>query len=218
MADLKAGSTAGGSILWHQGNFPLKPVTDDVYYKTFKMYTEYNKPQAVDNDFVSKADGGTYLESVTFNKGLNIIDNGGYRITIDKNAQTNPMFAYSAFMRIKNSFALETEDGQPFAIFNPTKDTQQSRLTVMGIIAGRELYEESGRVFSPGNPPTPTDVSLGNVTNDAQVKINFSGLQTMTGQLSAPNLISRNPASSAEHVPRLDQVIVKGSIIDFGTY
>lgn len=218
MADLKAGSTAGGSILWHQGNFPLKPVSDDVYYKTFKLYSEYNKPQAVDNDFVSKALGGTYLDSVTFNKGLNIVDKNGYTIRIDKNERTDPAYAYSAFMRIKDSFAFETEDGQPFAVFNPTKDVLKSRLTVMGLVTAREVADESGRVFSPGNPPTNIQVGLGNVTNDLQVKLLDPGLQTMVGILGALNFNSTNAASQPQHVPRFDQIVIKDSIQDFGYY
>ncbi|EHY1458738.1 hypothetical protein K1492_003270, partial [Escherichia coli] len=72
MADLKVGSTTGGSVIWHQGNFPLNPAGDDVLYKSFKIYSEYNKPQAADNDFVSKANGGTYLNKVIFNKGMTV--------------------------------------------------------------------------------------------------------------------------------------------------
>ncbi|AHY25234.1 hinge connector of long tail fiber protein distal connector [Pectobacterium bacteriophage PM2] len=216
MAELKAGTTVGGSIVWHQGNFPLKAASDDVYYKDYKIYTTYNKPQATDNDFVSKASGGTYLGKVTFDVGLNIKDSAGYIIEIAANANTNPMFAYTAFMRLSSSFALENTSGQPFIIFNPSLSSP--RLTVMGQILAGEVYDESGRVFSPGNPPTPTDVSLGNVTNDAQVKINYTNIQVMQGPLSVPNLVSRNPATNSNQVPRLDQVIVKGIIIDFGSF
>lgn len=216
MADLKAGTTVGGSIAWHQGNFPLKPVSDDVYYKTYKIYTEYNKPQAVDNDFVSKAQGGTYLGRVTFDTGLNIKDNKGYMIEVGPNGNTATENIYTSKMRLNGPFAFETADGTPFAIFNPSLSTY--RLTVMGEVLGQRVIDESGRVFSPGNPPTPTDVSLGNVTNDAQVKVAFSGLQTMTGPLASPNFTSLNPATNANHVPRLDQVVVRDSIQDFGTY
>lgn len=219
MADLKAGTTIGGAIAWHQGNFPLKAVTDDVYYKDYKIYTTYNKPQAVDNDFVSKAQGGAYLNPVDFVKGLNIFDSTGYKINFGiNNAGSSPMHAYSASIKIKDSLAIETDAGQPFIIFNPTLDMNNNRLTVMGNILARYINDESGRVFSPGNPPKPSDVSLGNVTNDAQVKVAFTGLQTMAGPLASPNLISLNPASLPEHVPRLSQVIVKGTIIDFGTF
>ena len=55
MADLRVGSTTGGSVIWHQGNFPLTPVSNDLFYKTYKVYTEFNKPQAVDNDLDRKS-------------------------------------------------------------------------------------------------------------------------------------------------------------------
>lgn len=219
MADLKAGTTIGGAIAWHQGNFPLKAVTDDVYYKDYKIYTTYNKPQAVDNDFVSKAQGGAYLKPVDFIEGLNILDKAGFKIKVGiNNAGSSPMHAYSASIKIKESFAVETDAGQSFIIFNPTLDMDNNRLTVMGNILARHVRDESGRVFSPGNPPKPSDVSLGNVTNDAQVKVAFTGLQTMAGPLAAPNFTSLQPATNGSHVPRLDQVIVKGTIIDFGGY
>ena len=79
MADLKVGSTTGGSVIWHQGNFPLNPAGDDVLYKSFKIYSEYNKPQAADNDFVSKANGGTYAAPLHVKSSINIVDGLSYR-------------------------------------------------------------------------------------------------------------------------------------------
>ena len=59
MADLKAGSTVGGNPIWHAGTFPLVPAGNSLTYRGKKVYTEIDKPQADDNDFVSKANGGT---------------------------------------------------------------------------------------------------------------------------------------------------------------
>lgn len=215
MADLKAGTTVGGALVWHQGNFPLKAVSQDVYYKEYKIYTTYNKPQAVDNDFVSKADGGTYLGKVTFDVGLNIKDSNGYLIDISKNTNTDPMFAYTAKMRLNSIFAVERDNGQPFVLFDPNGT---SPLMVMGRFTAGTVYEDGDRVYSPGNPPTPTDVSLGNVTNDKQVKLLATGLQTMSGPLAAVNFTSLEPATDVNHVPQFKQVVAKGSIQDFGTF
>lgn len=214
MADLKAGTTVGGAIVWHQGNFPLRAVSNDVYYKEYKIYTEFNKPKATDNDFVSKASGGVYLGKVTFDVGLNIKDRAGYIIEVGPNTNTDPMYDYSAKMRLNERFAIEKSTGQPFILFNP----EDSSLNVMGDIVGVGVYERDVRVFSKNNPPLPIDVSLGNVTNDKQVKIETTETQTMLGPLVAPNFSSQNPATNAEHVPRYDQVVVKDSIIDFGPY
>lgn len=218
MADLKLGTTVGGSVVWHQGNFPLDPVSNDLYYKTYKIYSEWNKPKAIDNDFVSKAAGGIYAGSVSFDAGLNIKDKDGYQINFGKNTQTGAMFAYSARMKVKDTFAYETDEGQPFILFNPTKDINTPRLTVMGNISGRQLFEEGGRVYSVGNKPTPSEVGLGNVSNDAQVKINETQTQTMKGPLIATMLSTQAEATEPAQVPQLKQVILKGVIIDFGKY
>lgn len=215
MADLKLGSTAGGSVLWHQGNFPLTPVSDDVYYKTYKIYSDYNKPQAVDNDFVSKALGGNYKANVYFEQGLTFNDSNGYGIKLGARTGGTP---FTASFCIKGPFGFETEAGTPFVIFDPDTTTGAKRLTVMGDTLARQIYDETGRVFSPGNTPSKAQVGLGNVTNQQQVELNNSTLQSMTGNLSAPNFFSRNPASDPAHVPRFDQIVLKDSVQDFGYY
>lgn len=217
MADLKANSTIGGLPIWHQGNFPLFPANDTLLYKTYKVYTEFDKPQASDNDFVSKANGGSYLKNVNFNDGLSFKDSAGGDVVFGK--ATGTMGAtYTASLKVPAQFAFVTSTGTPFVIFDPVTDVTKPRLIVMGDVLGKYIYDESGRVFSPGNTPTKAQVGLGNVTNDAQVKINTTDLQTMTGNLRAPNFFSLNPASEASHVPRFDQIVIKDSIQDFGTY
>lgn len=44
MATLKTGSTVGGNIILHQGMMPLYPDGDRINYKSFKVYTEFDKP------------------------------------------------------------------------------------------------------------------------------------------------------------------------------
>lgn len=215
MADLKLGSTAGGSVIWHQGNFPLTPVSNDILYKTYKIYTEFNKPQAADNDFVSKAAGGSYKGTVNFEKGLMFNDSTGYGIKLGARNGGQP---FTASFKIKGAFGFETEAGTPFVIFDPTTTVGANRLTVMGDILGRQIKDESGRVFSPGNTPTKAQVGLSDVDNAKQVQINNSNIQSMAGVLSAPNFISRNPGTLNEHVPRIDQVVLRGTSEDFGYY
>jgi hypothetical protein len=217
MADLKANSTIGGLPIWHQGSFPLFPINDTLLYKTYKVYTEYDKPKAVDNDFVSKADGGIYAKPVQFRQGLTFLDDKGATVTIGKATGTAGA-TYTASIKVPAQFAFETGEGKPFVIFDPVTDMTKPRLIVMGDILGKFLYDETGRVYSPGNKPTNVDVGLGNVSNDAQVKINTTTLQTMAGPLAAPNLSSLNAASAPQHVPRFDQIVVRDSIQDFGTY
>lgn len=75
MADLKAGSTVGGLPIWHQGTMPLVPAGNSLTYKGYKVYTANDKPQAADNDFVSKAGGGQYLSVVSFKRVFRLILN-----------------------------------------------------------------------------------------------------------------------------------------------
>lgn len=215
MADLRVGSTTGGSVIWHQGNFPLTPVSNDLFYKTYKVYTEFNKPQAADNDFVSKAAGGSYKGTVNFERGLMFNDSTGYGIKLGAREGGLP---FTASFKIKGPFGFETDTGTPFVIFDPTTVVGANRLTVMGDILGRQIKDESGRVFSPGNTPSKAQVGLSDVDNAKQVQINNSNIQSMAGVLSAPNFISRSPGTLNEHVPRMDQVVLRGTSEDFGYY
>ena len=220
MADLKANSTVGGSPIWHRGNFPLYPVGDTLLYKTYKVYTEHDKPQAVDNDFVSKSLGGEYAKSVNFVEGLSFDDTEGNPVTLGVPKNTSPDITYKAAMQVTGAFALETPDNQPFVIFDPVKTvgTDVYRLIVMGDVLGRQVFDESGRVFSPGNTPSKTQVGLGLVDNAKQVQLEQHNVQTMEGPLAAPNMFSLNAASEPGHVPRFDQIVIKDSIQDFGYY
>ncbi|ASD52133.1 hinge connector of long tail fiber protein distal connector [Pseudomonas phage PspYZU05] len=215
MANLSANSTIGGMPIWHKGIFPLAPAGDSIYFKSFKIYSENDKPQAVDNDFVSKASGGRYLNLVGFDKGVTIKDKNGASFSLSGTVGPGPQVAS---LRLSGIFAVEIPGGNPFILFDPTTDVTKPRFTVMGDTLAKYVYDESGRVFSPGNTPTNVQVGLGNVTNDKQVGINITSLQTMAGVLAAPNLVSNNRASQANHVPQFSQVVVKGSIQDFGYY
>lgn len=218
MADLKASSTVGGAVIWHQGNFPLFPVGDSLLYKKFKVYTEHDKPQADDNDFVSKAKGGEYLKNVNFAEGFSVTDSKGYKIKFGKPTSTGPMVNYTASIQLQSPLGLETAEGKPFIIFDPTTDPANPRLTVMGKVIAGQVWDSDTRVFSPANPPKPSDVSLGNVTNDKQVRINTTELQTMKGELQAPNMSSEQPAIQANQLTRYDQTVLRDADQDFGYY
>jgi hypothetical protein len=218
MADLKANSTVGGAPIWHKGNFPLSPVGDTLLFKTYKVYTEKDKPQATDNDFVSKALGGEYLKNVNYKEGLSFNDKEGNPVILGVPKSTSPDITYKASLKVTGPFALETPDNVPFVIFDPTVQAGVYRLIVMGDVLGQNVYDSTGRVFSPGNTPSKAQVGLGLVDNAKQVQLNNTALQEMTGNLSAPNFFSRNPASDPAHVPRFDQIVIKDSIQDFGEF
>ncbi|ARB06041.1 hypothetical protein fHeYen901_268 [Yersinia phage fHe-Yen9-01] len=217
MAELKIGTTVGGAPVWNQGNFQMFPAGDTVLYKTFKIYTEHDKPQATDNDFVSKALGGTYLSTVNFDKPITIKASTG---SLSIGASTNAL--YQVAIKTPGIIGFETSAGSPFILMDPVTDPTNYRLTVMGRVQAASLWEDSAggavRVYSPNNIPTKAVIGLGNVTNDAQVKLSTLSEQTMAGELVAPRFSSNLAAILPQHVPRYDQVIPKNTIIDFGTY
>lgn len=219
MADLKVGSTTGGSVIWHQGNFPLNPAGDDVLYKSFKIYSEYNKPQAADNDFVSKANGGTYLNKVIFNKGMTVPgagsgDNGifagpGDNATFD----TANIDIVSWFgVGFKSSFGTK---GRTVVI-----NTRHGDINTKGTVTASKQVRSDAAAPIAANDLTRKDYvdgAINNVTANANSRVLRSG-DTMTGNLTAPNFFSQNPASQPSHVPRFDQIVIKDSVQDFGYY
>lgn len=66
MADLKRGSTAGGELILTQGNFPLIPVGNSLYFNKHKVFTEHDRPTAEEVDSVSASKGGEFKEKVIF--------------------------------------------------------------------------------------------------------------------------------------------------------
>ena len=221
MADLKVGSTTGGSVIWHQGNFPLNPAGDDVLYKSFKIYSEYNKPQATDNDFVSKANGGTYASKVTFNGGVQI----PYAINNTNQCGIYPgngdaaTFA-TANIDIVSWYGVGFKSSQGSAGRTVVINTRNGDISTKGVVSA------AGQVRS--DMPTPVaandltrkdyvDGAINTVTANANSRVLRSG-DTMTGNLTAPNFFSQNPASQPSHVPRFDQIVIKDSVQDFGYY
>lgn len=63
MADLKIGTTLGGTPIWGKVNLPLTPSGDTLMYKTFKVYSEHDKPTPAEISALSKSGdvgNGTY--------------------------------------------------------------------------------------------------------------------------------------------------------------
>ncbi|QPI13521.1 hypothetical protein [Salmonella phage vB_SalM_ABTNLsp5] len=229
MADLKLGSTTGGSVIWHQGNFPLTPVSNDLLYKTYKVYTEYNKPQAVDNDFVSKANGGTksqgFQKEVEFREGVKISASfsGGSDLNGLYSGNGDGASREKANMDLRSWYGIGiwnscTGDGiQGRTIwFNARRGTIE---TVGDITSDRQVISNASGPTGPAHLTRKdyVDGRINTVTTNANSRVLRSG-DTMTGFLTAPNFSSQNAASRPEHVPRFDQIVIKDSIQDFGYY
>lgn len=183
MADLKAGTTVGGAMVWTQGNFPLFPSGNTLLYRDYTVYTTNDKPQAADNDFVSKAQGGTFEKTITMKGSISsgtMMQLQGtavgtqYSLTDSAGALTGSNYQIYAQgdqfkFRAPNTVAAGLIDVLVWT--NSTKRYDLSgNLYVSGSIYN--LYDSTGGIFySPKNKPTTTDIGLGNVTNDAQLKI-----------------------------------------------
>lgn len=229
MADLKLGSTAGGSVLWHQGNFPLTPVSNDLYFKTYKIYSEYNKPQAVDNDFVSKANGGTkssgFQKEVEFKEGVKI------SATFSGGSDLNGLYSGDGDGASREKANMDLRSWYGIGIWNTcTGDGIQGRTiwfnarrgtieTVGDIVSGRQVISNASGPTGPAHLTRKdyVDGAINIVTANANSRVLRSG-DTMTGNLTAPNFFSQNPASQPSHVPRFDQIVIKDSVQDFGYY
>ena len=219
MADLKVGSTTGGSVIWHQGNFPLNPAGDDVLYKSFKLYSEYNKPQAADNDFVSKANGGTYAATVRFNGGVHVPTIGSSQQCGVYPGNGDAATFDMANIDIVSWNGIGFKSSQGSADRTVVINTRNGDISSKGVIEASQIRVTS---LSPVNNYDLTrkdyvDGAINIVTANANSRVLRSG-DTMTGNLTAPNLFSQNPASQPSHVPRFDQIVIKDSVQDFGYY
>ncbi|WVH02245.1 hinge connector of long tail fiber distal connector [Escherichia phage ECP2301] len=219
MADLKVGSTTGGSVIWHQGNFPLNPAGDDVLYKSFKIYSEYNKPQAVDNDFVSKANGGTYLNKVIFNKGMTVPGAGSGDNGIFAGPGDNATYD-TTNMDIVSWYGIGFKSSQGSAARTVVINTRNGDISTKGVVSAAGQVRSDAAAPIAANDLTRKDYvdgAINTVTANADSRVFRKG-DTMTGNLTAPNFFSQNPASQPSHVPRFDQIVIKDSVQDFGYY
>ena len=219
MADLKVGSTTGGSVIWHQGNFPLNPAGDDVLYKSFKIYSEYNKPQAVDNDFVSKANGGTYLNKVIFNKGMTVPGAGSGDNGIFAGPGDNATYN-TTNMDIVSWYGIGFKSSQGSAARTVVINTRNGDINTKGVVSAAGQVRSDAAAPIAANDLTRKDYvdgAINTVTANADSRVFRKG-DTMTGNLTAPNFFSQNPASQPSHVPRFDQIVIKDSVQDFGYY
>lgn len=220
MADLKAGSTTGGAVIWHQGNFPLMPAGDDVLYKTFKLYSEYNKPQAADNDFVSKANGGTYGATVRFNGGVHVPTVGSSQQCGIYPGNGDAATFDIANIDIVSWYGVGFKSSQGTAGRTVVINSRTGDISTKGGVYATGPVRSNATAPIAANDLTRKDYVDGRiniVTDNANSRVLRKG-DTMTGTLTAPNFFSQNPASEANHVPRFDQIVIKDSVQDFGYY
>lgn len=223
MADLKLGTTIGGSSVWHQGNFPLIPTGNTLTFNGFKVYTANDKPQATDNDFVSKESGGKYLSLVSFAAGVQIPS----PYASDVNQNSNGLYYGSGDGATQTTCNLDIITWNGFGIKSSNGNVRTVWISARnGDINSAGNINANGQINSYTSAPVSAsnltrkdyvDNNIINVTTNVNTRVLRTG-DTMTGLLTSTNFSSSNPATLAAHVTRLDQVIVKGTSIDFGTY
>lgn len=228
MADLKTGTTIGGTLVWTQGNFPLYPTGDTLLYKNFVIYSENNKPQAVDNDFVSKKDGGVYLNNVSaLGLGVNNSSGTGNGLSLYDGA-SNGEPNYGIHFSLQSNFGSHGTSGGTHATYfrhhhsNPwifrTGSANVASISGVGFLSvnGAEstVYPTAASHLTRKDY---VDGQINAVSNIAYSRVLRSG-DTMTGTLTAPNMISTNAATATNHVPQLGQVVQRGVVLDYGTY
>lgn len=234
MADLKTGTTIGGALVWTQGNFPLYPTGDTLLYKNFLVYSENNKPQAADNDFVSKANGGTYASQTVYNRGIHIGGSGtavGVQgislygtIPLGGGKPHNGIYMGQTTYHGAHGFV---PDGQWAEYFRLGTSGgwifQQNDINVASINhTGDALF----RAVSVGVMPTNNDHLtrkdyvdglINNVNTNADSRVLRSG-DTMTGSLTSPKIYVTSAATDSNQVPWLGQVVQRGTVLDYGEF
>lgn len=235
MADLKAGTTIGGMLVWTQGNFPLVPTGNTLMYKTFKVYSENDKPQAADNDFVSKAGGGIYLNPIAApSLGIQSSDGEGQGISLYNGAVSGSP-NYGIHFSKTAIFGVHAGIDRPWATYFQhlgarypwifrTLNTSGTPVNVAsvspdGVWTGPDIIIQNATPTAGSHATRKdwVDGQINTVTNNANSRVLRAG-DTMTGNLTVPNLISNNVATAAAHVPRLDQVVQKATVLDYGTF
>lgn len=220
MADLKAGSTVGGNPIWHAGTFPLVPAGNSLTYRGKKVYTEIDKPQADDNDFVSKANGGSYSRTVTFETGLRVqtTGTGGMELV---NGGVDGATLNGVNAKIKTWWGLGFESNSGSNGITIAFDLRSGNITTKGGITSNNQVSVAAAAPTANSHLTRKDYVDGlinTVSNVANAAVKKAG-DTMTGVLRAEaGVVIVNAATSGEYAPRLDQVISRGVTIDFGTY
>lgn len=219
MADLKTGTTIGGTLVWTQGNFPLYPTGDTLLYKNFMIYSENNKPQAVDNDFVSKKNGGVYGGFVTFQQGLKIHDPS----TGNKIGEFVPGNGDNATQAICN-IDIKSHWGIGISAYSSATrqiwiDTRTGDVSTVGNITVSKniIISTSPTSATHATRKDYVDGLINTTTANANSRVLRAG-DNMTGVLTAPNFISTNLATGPDHVPKLSQVVQKSTTLDYGTF
>ncbi|QPI13861.1 hypothetical protein MYO4S_00105 [Serratia phage 4S] len=184
MAELKAGSTVGGNLIWNAGSLPFNPVApNSIYYKTYKVFTTQEPPTAAEADAVSATNGGTFQKEVTFKQGVKIA------ITVPGGNDANGIYAgngdgnsyATANMDIKSWQGVGFLNGSNAGSFPNQRtvvvDVREGSVKAKGGVVGEKgVFDGANRVYSASNPPTAVQANA-----IARIGDTISGTWTYTG-------------------------------------
>lgn len=186
MADLKAGSTVGGNLIWNKGSLPFTPVSpDSVRYKSFKVYTENDPPTAAEVDAVSASQGGSFAKSVNFAMGLTVPRAGASSsgLTIKPGTGDGATWTtYNADLATWWGLVISNPTGDgiagPTILFNG----RQGQITSKGKIQAERggVWDGQNQVWSKSNVPSNNDLNLvsrGGDTMSGQLTITAGGIE-----------------------------------------
>lgn len=188
MADLKHGSTVGGSPIWTQGNLTIQPAGDQLFYKGHKIYTAFDRPSATDFDAVSASQGGTFLKQVHFEEGLSVGSasagetkkNGIFKGQSDAANFDGVSWGLHSW---KSIGFVNARDG----VIKAYIDTTTGDFNTKGSINGVNVKDSGQRVYSPVNKPTNNDLNL--VSRSGDTLTGTYNLNTVTFKLDVNSKI-----------------------------
>ncbi|UYD58437.1 long-tail fiber protein [Aeromonas phage avDM14-QBC] len=195
MADLKVGTTIGGSTAWHQGNLPLVPSGVKILYKGNRIYSEADKPTANELNVVSR-DGDTMTQRLTiattndYPLAFNSTDSGPSKILFQRAGTTRLVMGMDA----AGNFQLSANDaagahfGYGLQIWNSSLDA-----TFGGSI---QMPADKGWYVGKGGQAVLRDHNNGNVSlaalpnasggsGDLYLGYNGTGMVTNTVRLES---------------------------------
>lgn len=219
MADLKTGTTIGGALVWTQGNFPLYPTGDTLLYKNFLVYSENNKPQAVDNDFVSKSNGGTYAAPLHVKSSINLVDDPSYRTGGLQIGNGDDSTLSTCNIDLVSWWGIGFKSTQGSAGRTLAIDTRTGNVSSTGSATFASWVASN---VTPINANHLTrkdyvDGLINTTTNNANSRVLRSG-DTMTGNLTVPAVYLNAEAANPNQAARLSQVVVRGTVLDYGEF
>ncbi|MDN0028143.1 tail fiber protein, partial [Serratia marcescens] len=129
-----------------------------------RVYSPNNKPKAGDVDAVSASEGGEFKKEIRASGGVKIQvqgrnDNGGgvYPGNGDGASYATCNVDIKSWQGIGFYNTCDTVGIKGRSLFI---DVRQGNLEAQGIIKGKTVYDASGRVYSPGNKPSPGDINV----------------------------------------------------------